>query len=224
MSYLVLKNTWRRKKPFLALKSVKRDLFGNIRQREKYIKKRSVMAVVGVKGSGKTRELRKIFRWSMDLYNADAVYIDVIEPIGDWYKRAGIENEEIKGLKRFEKDNKLVEVCKGKVILIDNIDHTTKTKLSIIKRLISSCKVVIVSCEDTKKIDSSIYTELRKKAKVKAGEDIYKIELEGGYVIKDISMILGIGLMVVLVVIYQQYWALGLIFTLRMFQKEGNKY
>jgi len=36
-------------------------------------------------------------------------------------------------------------------------------------------------------------------------------------------MIIGIGLMVVLVIIYQQYWALGLIFTLRMFQKEGSK-
>ncbi len=223
MSYLVLKHTWKRKKPFLALKTVKKNLFGKVKQKEKYIKKKPVMVIVGAKGSGKTRELKKFLKWSYSLYDCKAIYIDVIEPIGDWYKRAGLENKDLKGLKRFEKDNLLVERCKNKVVLIDNVDHTTKTKISIIKRLISVSKIVIISCENIKKIDMSIYNELRKKAKVKKGEDIYKIELEGGYVIKDISMIIGIGLMVVLVIIYQQYWALGLIFTLRMFQKEGSK-
>jgi len=160
-------------------------------------------------GSGKTRELRKIERYAKDIYGEEAVYIPVGEAPTNWYKRAGLGKEEIKGLTQFEKNEKLINACKGKVVILDDIDRAeSKVKVEVVKWLIRVSKVAVVSCRDIKKVNPSLEYELRKKLRFKHWQgwdsslvvDLGKQETE----IKDVGLLVGI----VLVVFVALSWGL----------------
>ena len=213
MAYLVFKSGFWRKKKQLAFRRVNnfRLLFWKFKSsKEVYVKKDRVLIVQGGLGSGKTRELKKIERFSKGIYGVDAVYIPVGEGLSNWYKRAGLKSEDLKGLSQFEKNELLIEKCKGKVVILDDLDKAeSKVKVDVLKWLIRVSRVCVVSCKDIKKVNPSLEYELRKKLRLKSWEgwndrlvvDLGKQETE----IKDIGLIVGI----VLVVFVAMAWGLS---------------
>jgi len=213
LPYLVFKGSgfWR-KRGSLRLRDVKTfrlALWSFRNTEERYIKKSKVLVVQGGMGSGKTRELKKIERHAKELYGEEGVYIAVGEALTNWYKRAGLEKEDLKGLTQFEKNEKLINACKGKVLILDDIDRTeSKVKAEVLKWLIRVSKVAVVSCRDIKKVHPSVEYELRKKLRLKSWHgwderlivDLGKQETE----IKDVGLLVGI----VLVVFVALSWGL----------------
>jgi hypothetical protein len=212
LGYLVFKGGFWRKRKTLRFREIStfRLWFWSGRQvKETYIKKGKVLVVQGGLGSGKTRELKKVERFARDIYGKDAVFIPVGEGLANWYKRAGLEREELKGLSQFEKNEKLTNACKGKVVILDDIDRAEgKVKVEVIKWLIRVAKVVVVSCRDIKKVHPSLEYELRKKLKLRSWHgwddrlvvDLGRQETE----IKDVGLVVGI----VLVVFVAMSWGL----------------
>ena len=205
------KGFWR-KRGSLRLRDIKifRLWFWSFKNtNERYVRKDKVLVVQGGMGSGKTRELRKIERYSMELYGEPAVYIPVGEALTNWYKRAGLEKEDLKGLSQFEKNERLINLCRGRVVILDDIDRAeSKVKVEVLKWLIRVSKVAVVSCRDIKKVHPSVEYELRKKLRLKSWHgwderlivDLGKQETE----IKDVGLIVGI----VLVVFVALSWGL----------------
>ena len=212
MAYLVLKGGFWRKKKQIAFRRVSsfRFLFWRFRSvKEYYVKKDRVLIVQGGLGSGKTRELKKIEKFSKNIYGKDAVFIAVGEALSNWYKRAGLSKEELKGLSQFEKNELLIERCKGKVVILDDIDRAEgKVKVEVVKWLIRVSDRVVVSCKDIKRVNPSLEYELRRKLRLRSWEgwddglvvDLGKQETE----VKDVGLIVGI----VLVVFVALSWGL----------------
>ena len=127
MPYLVFKNSRvNRYRGFIALRHKR---FFSIKpfgvwksEKETYIRKLPFFVITGGVGSGKTRELQKLVNWSQNLFGVEGVYLNAKEGLDNWYKRAGLTNEDLKGLKQFEKNELLKETLKGKAVFIDDLD------------------------------------------------------------------------------------------------------
>ena len=204
MSYLVFKRGefWRQRAT-LRLREVRVFRFWKFKRvisNERYVKKSRVLVLAGGKGVGKSRELVKFFTNCHEVYGAEGVFIPCAESLENWFKRAGLSQEELKGLRQFEKVRLLIERCKGKVVFLDDVDKVdSKVKLEALKWLIRVSKAVVVSCENIHKVNDSVEAELRKKLRLRAwhGWGDYIIDLGRSEVeVKDVGMIVAIVLIV----------------------------
>lgn len=229
MAYLVLKGEgfWR-KRQSLVFRDVRVVRFLGLRRvlkSERYVQKKAVIVLEGGAGTGKTRELLKVYSASDKVFGAEGVYIACGEGLENWFKRAGLSAEDLKGLKQFEKIEKMVEKLKGKVVCLDDVDRLdSKVKVSAVKWIIRVAKVVVLSCVSVKKVNPSIVEELRKKLKLKAWEVLETLDLGGSQSeIKDVGMIVAI----VMVVVLAMAWGLtaGLLsaLALRWLVNEGRR-
>ncbi|MEZ0337189.1 MAG: hypothetical protein ABWK02_03165 [Aquificaceae bacterium] len=149
MSYLVFKKGefWRSRATIRVrnVKVFKLWKFRRVLSSERYIKKSRVLVLEGGKGVGKSRELVKFFTNCEAVYGAEGVFIPCPESLENWFKRAGLSNDDLKGLRQFEKVRLLIERCKGKVVFLDDIDKVdSKVKLEALKWLIRVSKAVVV--------------------------------------------------------------------------------
>jgi hypothetical protein len=205
MAYLVFKGVgfWR-KKSHIVLRDVRTFRFLGFRRvlkSERYVsKKAKVLLFQGGSGSGKTRELLKLSERSKEVWGLEGVYIPCGESLENWFKRAGLSSEDLKGLRQFEKVGLLISRLKGKAVFLDDVDRVdSKVKLDAVKWLIRSAGMVVCSCRDVYKIQDGIEYELRKKLKLKAyqGMGEYVVDLGGSDVeVKDVGMIVAIVLIV----------------------------
>jgi hypothetical protein len=230
MAYLVLKGEgfWR-KRQSLVFRDVRVvRLFGlrRVLRSERYVQKKPVIVLEGGAGTGKTRELLKVYSASDKVFGVEGVYIACGESLENWFKRAGLSAEDLKGLKQFEKVQKMIEALKGKVVCLDDVDKLegSKVKISAVKWIIRVAKVVVLSCVSVKKVSPSIVEELRKKLRLKAWESLETLDLGGSQSeIKDIGMIVAI----VMVVVLAMAWGLtaGLLsaLALRWLVNEGKR-
>jgi len=225
MAYLVLKGDgfWR-KRSALVLRSVKKiKLFGvrRVFRSERYIRKDKVLVFEGEAGSGKTRELLKISKNAVAIYGVEGVYISAVEGFENWLKRAGLDAEELRGLKQFEKAEVLIQKVKGKVVCIDDIDRLDGFKLQVAKRIINSAKVVVVSCSSLKRVNQSIIEELRKKKKLKPFQTLESIDL-GKTEVRDVGMIFAIFIVLLFALTWGLTESLILALALRWLVMEGR--
>jgi hypothetical protein len=229
MAYLVLKGEgfWR-KRQSLVFRDVRVIRFLGLRRvlkSERYVQKKAVIVLEGGAGVGKTRELLKVSSASDKVFGAEGVYIACGESLENWFKRAGLSAEDLKGLKQFEKVQKMIEALKGKVVCLDDVEKLdSKVKISAVKWIIRVAKVVVLSCVSVKKVNPSIVEELRKKLKLKAWETLETLDLGGSQSeIKDVGMIIAI----VMVVVLAMAWGLtaGLLsaLALRWLVNEGRR-
>ena len=145
MPYLVWKEKFDRQKGFLALRHKR---FFSIKpfgvwksEKETYIRKLPFFVITGGVGSGKTRELQKLLGWSQNLFGVEGVYLNAREGLTNWYRRAGLDDDALKGLKQFERNALLVETLRGKAVFIDDLDGVfNKVKVALIKELIKNSK------------------------------------------------------------------------------------
>jgi hypothetical protein len=230
MAYLVLKGEgfWRKRQSlvFRDVRVVRFLGFRRVLKSERYVKKKPVIVLEGGAGTGKTRELLKVSSVSDKVFGAEGVYIACGESLENWFKRAGLSAEELKGLRQFEKIEKMVEKLKGKVVCLDDVDklESSKVKVSAVKWIIRVAKVVVLSCVSVKKVNPSIIEELRKKLRLKAWETLETLDLGGSHSeIKDVGMIVAI----VMVVVLAMAWGLtaGLLsaLALRWLVNEGKR-
>jgi len=230
MAYLVLKGEgfWR-KRQSLVFRDVRVVRFLGLRRvlkSERYVKKKPVIVLEGGAGTGKTRELLKVYGRAKSVFGTEGVYIACGESLENWFKRAGLSAEELKGLRQFEKIEKMVERLKGKVVCLDDVDklESSKVKISAVKWIVRVAKVVVLSCVSVKKVNPSIVEELRKKLRLKPWETLETLDLGGSQSeIKDIGMIVAI----VMVVVLAMAWGLtaGLLsaLALRWLVNEGRR-
>jgi len=212
VAYIVFKSGFWRRRPQLALRDVHQLDFGFFKwtsTKEKYIRKDKVLVVLGGLGAGKTRELSKLAKRCQDVFGQEGVFIAVGESLTNWYKRAGLSSQDLKGLSQFEKNELLIERCKGKVVFLDDLDRADgKVKVDVLKWLIRVADRVVVSARDLKRVNPSLEFELRRKLKLKDWEgfpegvvvDLGKRETE----VRDVGLLVGI----VLVVFVAMSWGL----------------
>jgi hypothetical protein len=205
-------------------------LFGlrRVLKSERYIQKKPVIVLEGGAGTGKTRELLKVYSASDKVFGAEGVYIACGEGLENWFKRAGLSAEDLKGLKQFEKIEKMVEKLKGKVVCLDDVDRLdrkdSKVKVSAVKWIIRVAKVVVLSCASIKQVNASIVEELRKKLKLKAWEVLETLDLGGSQSeIKDVGMIVAIVMVVVLAMAWNITAGLLSALALRWLVNEGKR-
>ncbi len=231
MPYIALSGAgfWRRRRHML-LRNVRVLRFWKFRRvikDEKYVPKGRVLVVMGGYGSGKTRELEKLRAKAVDIWGLEGVYIAVGESLDNWFKRAGLSQEELKGLKQFEKVGKLIEVCKGKVVFMDDVDRAEgKVKVEAVKWLIRSADVVVVSCQDIHRVNEGIEYELRKKLRLKAHEGMNKYIVDLGkqeVEVKDVGMVVAIGLIVFVAFAWGLTWGLMGALAFKYLVAEGRR-
>jgi len=234
MPYIALSGAgfWRRRRHML-LRNVRVLRFWKFRRvikDERYIPKGRVLVVMGGYGSGKTRELKKLCAKAVDIWGREGVYIPVGEGLDNWFKRAGLSQEELKGLRQFEKVGKLIERCKGKVVLLDDVDRAesreSKVKIEAVKWLIRSADVVVVSCQDIHRVNEGIEYELRKKLRLKAHEGMNKYIVDLGkqeVEVKDVGMFVAIGLIVFVAFAWGLTWGLMGALAFRYLVAEGRR-
>jgi tetrahydromethanopterin S-methyltransferase subunit F len=229
MAYLVLKGEgfWRKRQSlvFRDVRVVRVLGLRRVLRSERYIQKKAVIVLEGGAGTGKTRELLKVYSASDKVFGAEGVYIACGESLENWFKRAGLSSEELKGLRQFEKIEKMVEKLKGKVVCLDDVDKVdSKVKISAVKWIVRVAKVVVLSCAKLKNINPSIVEELRKKLRLKAWESLETLDLGGSQSeIKDIGMVVAIVMVVVLALAWGLSSALLSALALRWLVNEGKR-
>lgn len=180
----------------------------NERKKERYVKKGPVLIVQGGKGTGKTRELKKITRWAQGLWGVEGFYFLSMEGFSNWMYRAGFEAKDLRGLHQIQKIEKLCEKLNNKVVIIDDVDKIQSAqKKDLIKTLIRNSRVAVISCYDIERIDPSIISELKKKLqkdlRKKAQIEEYCINLgRTEDEIKEIGIILGLVLIAGVAIIW----------------------
>ncbi|MEM0370868.1 MAG: hypothetical protein QXE80_09260 [Pyrobaculum sp.] len=201
--------------------------FRRVIKDERYIPKGRALIIAGGYGAGKTRELQKLHAKAVDIWGREGVYIPVGESLENWFKRAGLSNDDLKGLRQFEKVGKLIERCKGKVVILDDVDRAeSKVKVDAVKWLIRVADVVVVSCQDIHRVNEGLEYELRKKLKLKPHESInrYVVDLGKQEVeVKDVGMIVAIGLIVFVAFAWGLTWGLMGALAFRYLVAEGKK-
>jgi len=229
MAYLVLKGEgfWR-KRQSLVFRDVRVVRFLGLRRvlkSERYVQKKPVIVLEGGAGTGKTRELLKVYSASDKVFGAEGVYIACGESLENWFKRAGLSAEDLKGFKQFEKIEKMVEKLKGKVVCLDDVDRLdSKVKVSAVKWIVRVAKVVVLSCASIKKVNASIVEELRKKLRLKVWESLDTLDLGGSQSeIKDVGMIIAIVMVVIIALAWDITAGLLLALALRWLVNEGRR-
>lgn len=226
MAYIVFKP--RGRKTYIALRRVEYKGFGRFKRRlvsEEYLSGRCFV-FVGGRGTGKTRELRKLNGRSVEVFGRRAVLINGAEGIDNWFKRAGIEGEELKGLKQFEKVELLINKAKGRPVLIDNIDKvSSKVKIEAVKRLIGGSSFVAVAAESEKRIDVGIIQALRAKQGLRRFERLKTINLgQREEEIKDIGGIVALVFVFVFGLVFGVSEALLGALGIRYLSREGRRW
>lgn len=231
MAYIVLKGKgfWKNRH-HLTIRNVSTfNFFGfkRVIRSEKYIRKSRVIIIQGGFGSGKTRDINKLFVNSRDIWGLDGVYFACGEGLENWFRRAGLSNDDVKGLKQFEKVQKLIQVCNGKVVFLDDIDRLdNKVKLDAVKWLIRVSSVVVVSCKDVNKVNDGLEYELRKKLRLRPYQGLgdYVVDLGGSEVeVKDVGMVVAIVLIVFVAFAWGFTYGLLGALALRWLSSEGRR-
>ena len=227
MAYLILKRGYQRKKPYLALRIVEYKGIGRFKKRvekEKYVRT-SFLVIRGGRDTGKSRETYKLYRWSKELWGVDGVWLRATESLENFFKRAGLRKEELRGLSQAEKISKLIEACKGKTVYIDDIDKVEgRLKKQVIKSLIRVSKGGAVSCENEKKIDVGIVAEIRRKQGLKKWESLKVLDIgRKEEEIKDIGMMVAVFLILGIALIFGFHEALLGALGLRYLVKESER-
>jgi hypothetical protein len=225
MAYLVFKR--RGRKTYVALRRVEYRGFKRKRRvcREVYLKGKCFI-FVGGRGTGKTRELRKLCNRSLEIWGINGVFLRGEEGIENWFRRAGLEDEELKGLKQFEKVELLIDRLKRKAVFIDNVDKvSSKVKVEAVKKIIFVSSFIGVSAENEKRIDTGIVQALRKKQGLRRGDSLKVIELgKREEEVKDIGGIISLVLVFCLGLFFGLSEAFVGAIGLRYLVREGNRW
>lgn len=233
MAFIVFKhkNSLWRKKTAMSLRKIKDfEIFGIKRQirSEKYIRKSRVIIIQGGYATGKSRELEKIFNNCEQLFGEKGIYIPVGESFENWYKRAGIEKEELKNLRQFEKNGLLIDKVKKKILFLDDVDRAkdSKVKIDVIKYMLRAARAVVLTCRDVEKLHEAIKQEIRYKLKLKFSDNLkdYVYDLGDNEVeIKDIGMVVAIIMIVFIGLTWGLTESLLGALALRYIANEGRK-
>ena len=227
MAYLVLKRGYQRNKPYLALRRVEYKGIGRFRrriEREEYVKA-NFLVIKGGRSSGKSRETHKLYRWAVELWEVEGVWFRATESLENFFRRAGLTKEDLRGLSQAEKISRLIETCEGKAVFIDDIDKVEgKVKKQVVKSLIRVSKGWAVSCENERKIDAGITAEIRRKQGLKKWESLNILDLgRKEEEIKDIGMLMAIFLILGVALAFGFTEALLGALGLRYLVREGEK-
>lgn len=208
MGYFVVKKPWNKRRYFLAFREVNFYRFWWIKKKvvnETYIKKAKFLAIRGSKGTGKTRELKKLSSWSNKIFGCDGVYISGAESMTEIFKKM-LTAEEMKGLSQNEKIELCIQKAKNLAIFFDDIDRITgHLKRDFIKGLVINCKSGAVAFEDEKFINQSLLFEIRRKQGLNRVQSLNVVELSGrgnNEEIKDIGVLVGVFLVVVVALLF----------------------
>lgn len=227
MAYLVLKRGYQRNKPYLALRKVEYKGIGKLRKRvesESYVKT-GFLLIKGGRGTGKSRETHKLYRWSEELWSAEGVWFRATESLENFFKRAGLTREDLRGLSQAEKVAELIERCKGKAVFIDDVDKAEgRLKRQVIKSLVRVSVGGAVSCENEKRIDTGIVSEIRRRQGLRKWESLRVLDIgRKEEEIKDIGMIMAVFLIIGVALVFGFTEALMGALGLRYLVREGDK-
>jgi hypothetical protein len=225
VAYFVFKSNGRRS--YLYLRRVRYKGVWRWRWRdveEKYIRS-SFLVICGGRGSGKTREMKKLTMRSSEVFGVSGVYIKCAEGIDNWFKRAGIEQDELKGLKQFEKVELLIDRLRGRAVFLDGVDRVSgKVKVETVKRIIGVARAGAVSCESEKRVDVGILQAIRRKQGLRKWESLRVVELGAREEeIKDIGGIIAVFLVLGFGLFFGISEAVLGAMGLRYLVREGNR-
>ena len=209
-----------RHKKFFSIKP-----FGSFKtEKETYIRKLPFFVITGGVGSGKTRELKKLEKWSFNLWGVEGVYLNAREGLTNWYRRAGLDDEALRGLKQFEKNELLIEALRGKAVFIDDLDGVfNKVKVSLIRELIKNARGGAVAFENPKKVYPAILQTLKAKQRLKPKEDLKTIDLGRSEEVIDIGLVVALALVFGLAIMWGVSEALLVALGFRWLVRYGER-
>lgn len=168
MKFLMIKHKKKSNTHSLILRE-KKDKFDK-NYKETYIKKTLSLMIIGLHSSGKSKELKKIWKQRKELYPKvnDFIYLNALDSFSEWYQVNIKELDRVIFLNKQEdeaninikdqyiKIQNLVDKSKGAILFIDDIDLLRGKKKEIVKDMLKSCKIVISTAKEKKNIDKTI--------------------------------------------------------------------
>lgn len=151
--------------------------------KETYIPKKDSLIIYGMNASGKTKEIKKIWKAKKEIWAKDTfIWIGAGESLSEWlhlnlrdidranYAEENHEEFRDSGLNVDKELNKqyvrlqvLVNKAKGAIVFIDDIDHLTGKKLEVAKDILRECKQYMVTADNETNIDKTLLNIIRKK-------------------------------------------------------------
>ena len=154
----------------------------------KYVAKSKNILILGSVGSGKTKEINRLFENKEIVWTKykKFVWLDCNISLSDWIqlveqntKKSNLDLENIEDLEELEikglygKTKTLIEYATNSIIFVDDIHKATGRKLEVLKDILRVCKKWIVSASSKHHINKT----LLKNMKVQNKDTFFKTEL-----------------------------------------------
>jgi len=143
--------------------------------KETYIRKHKNIFIFGLEGSGKSREIGKIFNAHNEIYpKKDSIIICATDSLSDWLIQGNTHKEKFEAdsnnidyiediNKQYVKIKILLYKAKTSVIYIDDLDLLSGKKREIVKSLVKSSNLIIATARNERSINKTLLSIINKK-------------------------------------------------------------
>jgi len=152
-------------------------MFSNAK--DQYVSKKASILITGLHGSGKTRNLLKLYNNKEQVYrNRSTIFLKATESLSEMLHKNLTDEEKAKYYEKFGIDKKLqnkqfilidilLKKAESSILFIDDIDKFTGKKLEVLKDLVRRSKQFIGTAKDEKEIDKTLIKDLEAKRYIK---------------------------------------------------------
>ena len=148
--------------------------------KETYISKKKNIIITGMHASGKTKELKKIFKNKESIFKQEKfVWISATDSLTDWFNQNLKKKDTVEFLESLSEEEKieveenikkqhiriqnLINKTSKAVLFIDDIDRLQGKKKEVVKDLIKVSSLVICTAKSIQDIDKTIMAILHRK-------------------------------------------------------------
>ena len=148
--------------------------------KETYVSKKKSLVITGLHASGKTKELKKIFKNKEDIFKQDKfVWISATDSLSDWFNLNLKKKDTVEFLESFSEEERaeieedlkkqhiriqnLINKTTKAVLFLDDIDLLQGKKREVAKDIIKVSSIVICTAKNIQEIDKTVMYILNKK-------------------------------------------------------------
>jgi len=144
------------------------------------VSKKKSLVITGLHASGKTKELKKIFKNKEDIFKQDKfVWISATDSLSDWFNLNLKKKDTVEFLESFSEEERaeieedlkkqhiriqnLINKTTKAVLFLDDIDLLQGKKREVAKDIIKVSSIVICTAKNIQEIDKTVMYILNKK-------------------------------------------------------------
>jgi nucleoside-triphosphatase THEP1 len=151
------------------------------KQKESYISKKKHILITGLHGSGKSKELNKLYKKAKQVYVKfdNFIFLKGSESVSEWLKKVGkkdiakinekLNEDELIALENMDnnyyvKSFYLIELAKQSVVFIDDIDNLRSgKKLELMKDIARNAKLIVATAKSETEVNKTIMNTIYKR-------------------------------------------------------------